>query len=362
MNRKLLKYLALGLLLCAAGCAKKHEPPEPHQVTVTKPISRSVPVYLDYVGHMVANISVQVMAQASGILTNQYFTEGQDVKQGDLLLTIDPRPYEATLARAEAVLQQTTASFQYAKDTTRRYTPLVQEDFVSKQNFDQFVTNEMTTEAQISQSRADVETARINLGYCYITAPMNCITGQLLVKTGNYVDPNAGTVLTTLNQICPILVDFYVPESDLLVIQKHQSKGTLKLFVYPDPAHSHQFEGALTLINNQINTSTGTVLLEGTLPNDSKLLWPGHFVDVRVILEEEKKALLIPTEAVVVGQSGHFVYVVNDQSTIEMRPIKAGQVHGSMRVIESGITPKDQVVVEGQLNIYTGMKVAIKGA
>lgn len=361
-KNKTIVSLTLLSLFALAGCEKKETaPPKLHEVAVTKPIVRNLPVYVDYIGHMVAKTSVTVMSQVSGKITAQYYEEGQEVKRGDLLLVIDPRPYEAALAKAEATLAQTLATLHYNRETTMRYAPLVQQDFISQLNYDQYVTNVLTSEATIGQNEADLEEAKINLGYCYITAPMDCVTGKLQVKTGNYVDANANTELTLLNQIQPILVDFYVPETDLLTIQERQRSGELKLIVFPDPAHKHAFEGMLTLIDNQISTDTGTVLLEGTLSNDEKILWPGHFVDVRLILSEKKDGILVPNEAVLIGQKGHYVFVVKPDSTVVAKNVKVGQRYGDKYIsIESGITAKDIVVSEGQLNLYPGMKVEIK--
>jgi membrane fusion protein, multidrug efflux system len=349
-------------LLCLTGCHKVAPPtPPPHAVNVTKALVCDVPLYVDYIGHMVAKTSVTVMSQVSGNLVSQYFVEGQEVKKGDLLLVIDPRPFEATLAKAKATLEQNLASLHYAKETTTRYTPLVKQDFISQLNYDQYVTNVLVDEAVIKQNQAELETAQINLGYCYIDAPMDCVTGKLQVKTGNYIDANAQTELTLLNQIKPILVDFYVPETDLFTIQQKQKEGSLQLIVYPDAAHKHAYTGQLTLIDNQINTGTGAVLLEGTLPNDDKILWPGHFVDVRVILDERKGALLLPDDAVMVGQKGHYVYIVKADSTIEARTVKIGQRYDDTYIsIDSGIDGSEQIVTDGQLNLYPGMKVAIQ--
>lgn len=349
-------------LACLAGCEKAAPPPpQLPSVVVTKPLICDVPMYVDYIGHLVAKTSVQVMSEVSGTLILQYFEEGQEVKKGDLLLVIDPRPYEAALAKAEATLDQTIATLDYNEETTIRYAPLVQQDFISQLNYDQYLTNVLTSEATIKQNKADLETAKINLGYCYITAPMDCVTGKLQVKPGNYVDATANTELTLLNQIQPMLIDFWVPETDLLTIQEKQRSGELKLIVYPDPAHKHAFEGDLTLIDNQVNTNTGAVLLEGTLPNEEKILWPGHFVDVRLILEEKKDALLIPNEALMVGQKGHYVYVVKADSTIATKYVKVGQRYDDRYTsIESGLTAKDMIVIEGQLDLYPGTKVEVK--
>jgi membrane fusion protein, multidrug efflux system len=360
--KKIHNLVALSLLFGVAGCKKAPPPPpQAHQVTVTKAMVCDVPEYVDYIGHVVAKTSVEVMAQVSGILVAQYFEEGQEVKRGDLLLVIDPRPFEADLAKAKATLAQTCATFHYDKETTVRYAPLVQQDFISQLNYDQYVTNVLVDEAVIGQNQAELELARINLGYCYVTAPMDCITGKLQVKTGNYVDANSGTQLTLLNQICPVLVDFYVPETDLFTIQQKQREGSLKMTVYPDAAHKHAFEGKLTLIDNQVNTGTGAILLEGTFPNENKGLWPGHFVDVRLILDEKKGALLLPVEAVMIGQKGRYVYIVKPDSTIETRYVKVGQVYEDKYVaVESGINGTENIVKEGQLNLYPGMKVEIK--
>ncbi len=355
--------IALISLIFFVGCEKAPPPaPPPHLVSVTKPLVCDVPTYVDYIGHIVAKTSVTVKSQVSGNITGQYFEEGSEVKRGDLLLVIDPRPYEATLAKAEAVLAGSIATLRYAKETTSRYKPLVQQDFISQLNYDQYVTNVLVDEATIGQNQADLETAKINLGYCFIEAPMNCVTGKLQVKTGNYVDANSGTDLVLLNQIQPILVDFYVPETDLLTIQEGQRQGMLKLVVYPDPDHKYSFSGELTLIDNQVDTSTGAVLLEGTLPNSEKLLWPGHFVDVRLIIGEREGALLLPTDAVMVGQNGHYVYTVGPDSTIKVQNVKIGQRYDKTYIsIESGLTSDAQVVTEGQLNLFPGMKVTIKG-
>ena len=361
LRKRSITSLAFLSLLWITGCEKAPAPaPKPHMVSATKPLICDVPYYVDYIGHMVAKTSVTVMSQVSGELIAQYYEEGQFAKKGDLLLVIDPRPYEAALAKAEATLAQTLATLHYDRETTIRYAPLVKQDFISQLNYDQYITNVLVDEAVIGQNQAELETAKINLGYCYITAPMDCVTGKLQVKTGNYIDANASTELTILNQIQPILVDFYVPETDLFTIQEKQRSGELKLIVYPDPAHKHAFYGDLTLIDNQINTNTGALLLEGTLPNDENILWAGHFVDVRLILSEKKNAILLPNESVMVGQKGHFVYVVKPDSTIMVKNVKIGQRYDDTYIsIESGITAKDVVVTEGQLNLYPGMKVEI---
>ncbi len=355
--------LLFPILAWLSGCEKAAPPPPPpHLVSVTNPIVCNVPTYVDYIGHLVAKTQVTVMSQVSGNIIAQYFEEGQEVKRGDLLLVIDPRPFQAALAKAKATVEQTYATLNYAKETTLRYGPLVQQEFISELNFDQYLTNVLVDEAIFKQNQADLEIAKINLGYCYIDAPMDSVTSKLQVKVGNYVDANANTQLLLLNQINPMLVDFYVPETDLFTIQEKQRSGDLKLIVYPDAAHKHSFTGELTLIDNQVNTGTGAILLEGTLPNKDKILWPGHFVDVRLILSEQKDALLLPEEAVMIGQKGSYVFVVKSNMTVDARSVKVGQRYEDKWIsIQSGIKETDTIVTEGQLTLYPGMKVEIKG-
>lgn len=353
--------ISIIVIVGIVGCSKPPVPaPPPHAVAVTQAVMKDVPIYREYVGHVVAKINVQVMSQASGVIVEQRFIEGQEVKKGDLLLVIDPRPYQASLQQAEAVLEQTYATLQFNQEKTMRYASLVQKEFVSQLDYDQYVTNVMVDEAMIKQNQAQIEQAKINLGYCYIMAPMDSVTGKLQVKPGNYVDAMSNTTLTTLTQIQPILVDFYVPETDLLLIQEQQRKGNLELYAFPDPSHQCIFKGDLTLIDNQVNTNTGSILLEGTFANEEKILWPGHFVDVKLILGTQKNALLLPTEAIMVGQAGNYVYVVKGNSTIEMRPITVGEKYDQMTSVLSGITGSEKIVTQGQLNLYSGMKVAIQ--
>lgn len=331
-----------------------------HQVLVYEAITQDLPVFLTYTGQLVPNISVSVKAQASGIIIEQYFIEGSSVKEGDLLLVIEPLPYEATLAKNKAILAQTYASLKYAQETTTRYKDLVKEDYISQLNYDQYVTNVLTNEAQIKQNIADIEIAKINLDYCYIRAPMDCVTGQLQLKPGNYIDEAYNTVLVVLNQIQPILVNFYVPETDLLQIQMKQQKAPLPLEIFLDVDQEISFPGTLSLIDNQVNSATGAILMQGTLPNADKLLWPGVFTDVRVMLEEHNSAIAVPTEAVLIGLKTPYVYIVGKDGLISMKEVKLGQRHKGLTVIASGIEEGDLVVSQGQLNVYPGLKVEIQ--
>ena len=299
------------VFLVFSGCSpKKRTPPTLPYVTVAEVKVEERPLYLEYVGHVEANQSVEVRAQVAGMLMGQYFMEGQPVGYGDTLLMIDPRPFEAALAKAEGELAQNLARLRQAQDTKMRYEKLLLDNFVSQLDYDQFVTNVYTAEADVQKAYADVATARINLDYCTIKAPLDAVASKLLIDVGNYV-PIGGTPLLTLNQVTPIRVRFNVPEKDLPRILEANNQSPLKVIV---SLQQQEIEGALFLINNQVDIKTGTILIEALFPNEDKKLWPGEFVDVRLILEIKKEALVIPSQALFVGQEGLYVYVVKSSS------------------------------------------------
>lgn len=353
-----IKLLLFCSLLCS--CQKKKPVIKTHEVVATHALKQTVEVYKDYVGTISAKSSIQVHAQVSGILVGQYFMEGQFVQKGDLLLVIDPRPYQASLDKAKAEYFQTFTQLRLAEDTLQRYAKLAEQDYISQINYDQYMANFLEQKAVLGQSFADLENAKINLKYCYIHSPIDAITGKLQFKPGNYINTNQDTTLTLLNQIDPILVDFSVPETDLFTIQKHSQESFLKLYIFPTLDHSVRFEGQLTLIDNQINTATGTVLLEGILDNHDHLLWPGHFVDVRLVLEK-KESLILPSQAIGVGQNGHYVYTINKNMEVETIPVIIGQRYeNGTTSIESGISTIDVIVAEGLLDLYPSKKVTIQ--
>jgi multidrug efflux system membrane fusion protein len=343
------------------GCEKKPPlPPTVYPVTTVMPITRDAPLYFEYVGHVEAFKVVDVKSQVEGVLVKRHFEEGQEVKKGDLLITIDPRPYEAALQRAEATVALNRANLKLAEETARRYARLVTQDYVAKLDYDQYLTNVAVTKAQVEQSIADLEEAKINLGYCYIRAPMDSITSNVIVYEGNLI-PNAGDEpLVTLTQIVPIYVNFFIPEKDLPLIQSYQKKGCLQTEAFLNHDYSHSFEGTLTSINNRVDESTGTILLQATFPNDNKCLWPGEYIDVRLIYDVAKNALLLPSQAIQVGQSGPYVYIVKEDQTVEMRNIITGQREDDYTIVKKGLKEGETVVLEGQLNLSPGAKVSIK--
>ena len=347
------------LILCSCG-KKKIETPSLPYVTVSKVDVKDMPLYLEYVGHVEANQIVNLKAQVAGMLNGQYFIEGQAVKAGDLLLTIDDRPFLASLAQAEGDLSQNVAKLKQAEDTRDRYAQLIQDNFISQLDYDQFVTNVYSLEGAVQQSYASVATAKINLGYCTIASPIDGVTSKLLINVGNYI-PVGGQALLTLNQIMPIKVQFNVPEKDLPRIAAANLKEPLKVIAF---VQGQPVEGQLSLIDNQVDINTGTLLIEAMFPNDDEQLWPGQFVDVRLILDIKKNAITVPTQAVFVGQDGFYVYVVKSSSLnndeVELRQVILSQREDKEILIEKGLNPNEVVVLDGQINLKPGTQVTIQ--
>ncbi len=352
-----MKYMCALFLLFSACSKVQKPPPAPPYVTIGEASFQDVPFYFEYVGHVEAYQSVEIKAQVAGLMNGQYFIEGKEVKAGDLLVTIDDLPFQAALSKAEAELAQNIATLRQARETVERYSLLVKESYISQLDYDQYITNVYTTESAIKQNYADIKTAQINLNYCTITAPISGVTSKLLINVGNYIPVGGASPLMTINQVKPIKVQFNAPEKDLPHITLARSKEPLKVIAYLQGA---PIEGQLSLIDNQVNTGTGMILLEAVFPNEDMHLWPGEFVDVRIILEIKKNATMIPAQAVLLGQDGPYIYVLNENRTAELRPVTPGLKEGSMVVIEKGVSPGETVIVEGQINLSPGSAVTIR--
>lgn len=353
--------MIIPFLILLGACGKAPPPPaKTVSVSTTEAVSCTVPIYYDYVGHVVPYNIVQIVPQVQGYLTNVYFEQGQEVKEGDLLCTIDVRPYKATLAQTEAVLAQTVAALRYSEDTVERYAKLVQDDFVSQLDFDNYVTNVLSNEAIIKQNLAQIEIAKLNVEFCYLKAPMNAVTGVLQIDEGNFIQAGVPNPIVTLNQIQPVYVQFYVPEDDLAKIREAQAKNPLTTRVFLEGEEDKFHDGDLTLINNQVDVSTGSIMLEATLTNEDKALWPGQFTAVRLFIGEIDNAIILPSQAVQIGQNGPYVYVVKDDLTVELRNVKKGEVVGDYCVISSGVAVGEKIVLEGQVNLMPGAKVSLE--
>ncbi len=383
--------LASVAALALAGCEGKttqafDRPPTP--VTVAAAIGQDVPIYLDEIGKCVAREVVSVQPQVSGRITEIHFTDGADLKIGDMLFTIDPRPFQAELQRVDANLARDSAvekqaEANLAKDTiqakngevqAQRYADLIKQEGVTKEQYDQVRTDAEALQATVTADRAAVgsaqqaiqvdqaaiESAKVQLGYCYIRSPINGRAGHRLVDIGNVVAANTGSLLV-IQRLAPIYADFTVTENDLTAVQRNMKLGSLKVEVrLPDQADP-PIAGELTFLDNAVQEASGTVMLRATVPNSNHRLWPGRFVRVRLVLSTIHDAVLVPAAAPQMSAKGPFVYVVKD-STAEMRPVRIGQRQADMVVIEQGVKPGERVVVNGQVGVTPGGRVHIQNS
>jgi len=354
-------FLAAGLLFNSCGKKKAQgfeRPPAP--VTTVAAAQRDVPVYLDEVGKCVAREVVTIQPQISGRITELHFVDGADVQKGDLLFTIDPRPFQAALDAAEANLTQAKAAADFAKVQYERGKMLVETKAIAQQEYDQRKNALDVGLAQVEQNTAAVETARLNLQYCSIRSPIDGRTGRRLVDIGNVVTAN-NTSLLTIQRLDPIYADFTVTENDLTAVQQNMKRGSLQVEVRLPDEPAKPIPGSLTFLDNAVQNATGTVNLRATVPNRDHRLWPGRFVKIRLILATLPGAILIPAAAPQQSAKGEFIYVVKDDGTAEFRPITTGQRQGDLVVVESGLKAGEQVVVSGQIGIAPGGKVHVLG-
>jgi multidrug efflux system membrane fusion protein len=313
-------------------------------VTIAKVVAKDVPLYLDEIGTCAAYETVQVQAQVNGVIIGRHFQDGSDVKKGDLLFTIDPRPFQAALdqAKAQAELDQVTL---------KRQEDLRARKVISQQDYDTAVAN-------AQKSQAATEAAQVNLDWCYIKSPINGRVGLRNVDVGNLVGPSTPS-LVTIQGLDPIYTDFTVAENDLPLVRKYLGGSNVKVQTYLADGSITPRTGDLYFIDNAVQPGSGTVKARGVTPNPDRALWPSEFVRVRFILDMLKNATLVPAQAVQVSQSGPFVFVVKPDNTVELRPVKPGQrQEGDLTVVENGVKPDETVVVTGQLALAPGAKVA----
>jgi len=349
-------------MLALAGCEKAAAPAfqrPPATVAVAEAVAEDVPVYLDTVGKIVARELVSIQPQVSGRITGIHFTDGADLKKGDALFTIDPRPYQAQLDAAAGNLAQAEAALAFARIQLARGEQLVETKAISQQEYDTRKNSLDIAEAQVQQGRAAVENAQLNLQYCSIRSPIDGRAGRRLVDIGNVVTGNSGSLLT-VQRLDPIYADFTVTENDLTAVQKNMRRGALDVEVrLPDEPDS-ALTGALTFLDNAVQDGTGNVTLRATIPNPERRLWPGRFVKVRLVLSTLPGAILVPAAAPQMSARGQFVYVVKQDTTAELRLVQTGQRHGDLIVVDKGLGAGERVVVNGQLGVTPGGPVRIE--
>ena len=352
---------AASVLLVLVACT---DPKKAKSTTVPVSVAhveqRDVPYEIDATGTVEPLQTVSVSAQVGGILTHIDFKEGDDVKQGQVLFQIDPRPFQAALEQARAGLAKDSAQLTTAQQDEQRFDQLVQKDYVTQQQYDQAKANALSARATVEADQALVQTAQLNLEYATIRSPIAGRAGAILLKEGNLVHA-AGTPLVVINQIKPITARFAVSAVHLPIIRKYQS-DTLSVVAQPATGLGAPSRGTLSFLDNAVDTTTGTIMMKGRFANPDGVLWPGEFVNVALELYLEKGAIVVPTTAVVQSQSGTSVFTVDDKGVAEQRPVQVERVAGDMSIIEKGLTPGLTVVTDGQLNITDGTKVQIQSA
>jgi len=389
------------------GCVNKAQqnferPPAPVQIAVST--SQDVPTYLDAIGKTVAREVVSIQPQVSGRITKIHFTDGSNVRRGDMLFTIDPRPFEANLKQAqanlsrdgaikkqaEANLAREIAAAKWGLVQVERYRTLVEQGVVPREQYEQYRANYDSLKANVEAARATVgsaaetmrvdaaaiESAKVQLSYCYIRSPIDGRAGQRLVDIGNVVSPGgsnntstSGTgdgtpsnALLVIERLDPIYADFTISQSNLTAVQQEMREGRLRVEVLLPDSGDLPVVGQLTFLDNAVQNATGQVNLRATIPNTGHRFWPGRFVNIRLVLSTIHSAVLVPASAPQMSATGSFIYVVKQDSTAEQRAVQLGQRQGDLIVVETRIQAGERIVVNGQLGVTPGGKVLVEQA
>ena len=386
---------------CANKAAQQGFERPPAAVSITAAVAQDVPTYLDAIGRTVAREVVSIQPQVSGRIMKIHFTDGADVKKNDMLFTIDSRPFEASLRQAqanvsrdnalkkqaEANLAREVAQAKWGNVQLKRYGTLVEQGVVPREQYEQLRANQDSLNANVGSASAAVhsadeairvdtaavESAKVQLSYCFIRSPIAGRAGQRLVDVGNVANPggssgnsssggssgNSGALLV-IERLDPIYADFTISQNDLAEVQQQMRAGRLRAEVRLPETSDEPVIGQLTFLNNAVENTTGTVNLRATIPNAGHRFWPGRFVNIRLVLNTIHQAVLVPAVAPQMSAKGSFVYVVKEDSTAEQRPVTLGQRQGDLVVIENGVAAGERVVTTGQLGVTPGGKVRIE--
>ena len=323
-------------------------------------VARDVPQYLQGIGTVQAFNSVTVKTRVDGPIVKVAFTEGEEVKQGDLLFQIDPRPYQAALEQALAAREKDVAQLQTAQADLVRYGQLVGSGFQTRQSFDQQKGLVAQFQAAIKGDEAQIDTARLNLGYTNIVSPIDGRLGARLVDLGNLVHTSDNTALVTIAQLKPIFVSFTLAQSTLDDIRQYQRQAPLDVVALSGDSKTQLAEGKLTLIDNAIDQATGTIHLKATFTNQDERLWPGEFVNLRLILRVRRGVATVPAQTVQEGPNGDFAYVISKDDSVVRRSVEIAVVQDGVAVVSKGLTPGERVVVEGQYRLTDGARVKLQ--
>jgi len=331
-------------------------------VLVATAVQKSMPIKILAVGNVESISTVSIKSQVTGVITKVHFKEGQNVKKGDLLYTIDPRPLETALKQAEAALARDTAQLQNAREQARRYAELVEKQYVSREQYDQIRTNADALESVVIADKAAVENARVQLSYCYIYSPIDGQVGTYLLTEGNLIRTNDANPLIVINQVTPIYVTFSVPEQHLTEIKKRMAAGNLHVDAKFQSDEGRAEQGTLVFIDNAVDRSTGTIKLKAEFSNRDRRLTPGQYINVGLTLTTELDAVVVPADAIQVGTDGQQVFVVQPDKRVEMRSVIVARTNNGEAVVTKGVNPGDQVVTDGQFLLSPGARVEIKNS
>jgi multidrug efflux system membrane fusion protein len=330
-------------------------------VLVAQAAKQDVPVEIQGVGTVQAYSFVSIRSQVTDEIVKVHFREGQEMKAGDLLFTLDPRPFEAALNQAKANLQRDEAQMVNGRLSFERTSNLFASKIASQADYDSAEAAYQSAQSTVVADQAAITNAQVNLSYTAIRSPIDGRTGNLTVKEGNVVK-SPDDVLVTLTQIRPIYVAFAVPEQYLPAIRRRASESTLRVQAFASGDTNDLAQGDLTFIDNTVDTNTGTILLKATFANTNEVLWPGQFVQATLALSNLVGVTVVPSQAVQAGQNGEFIFVVKPDQSVEARPVVAGLTYDGAQVISSGLRPGETVVTDGQVRLKSGAKVEVKTA
>ncbi len=332
-------------------------------VTVERAISKTIPVYYDFVGSTESIQSVNITARVEGYLTDRNFKDGQNVDEGELLFIIDPRPFEASLDESKAQLEKDRAALNYSLEQVARYQPLVKKQYITKDEYDQYVTQSDEALAAVKADEAQVVQAELNLSYCYMDAPFSGRIGRRLVDVGNLVGVTGqDNTLATLVKLDPIYVYFSPTERDIALLMQQYSKGKLKVYIILPDEKLYPEEGYVDFIDNTVDQNTGTLTMRAVIPNPDKIILPGQYTRIRLYVEDQQGAILVPQKAIKSEQGENVVYVLGDDNKVKTTKVTTGAEYKQYIVIKKGLKAGEVVVTNGLQKIQAGSEVDPKYA
>ncbi|WP_320175997.1 efflux RND transporter periplasmic adaptor subunit [Maridesulfovibrio sp.] len=360
-HRFMIVLIAILFCLLLAGCKDEKKnaggyPPAP--VTVAKARLENTSYYLTAIGTVKAVDTITVRSRVTGYLSKTFINDGQYVTKGQQLFTMDPSPYEASIGQLRAELASDITKYEQAKKDYNRYRDLVRRKVVSEENYEEKRLDMKTASDAIAVTKAKLTDAKNDLNYCFIRSPIDGLAGYVTPTEGNLIEENKDE-LVVINKISPIAVNFYLPQKYLAEVQKYSANKTLEVLAITEGRDKPE-NGELTFIDNNVDTKTGTIWMQGRFANTNKALWPGNYVEIRLKLYDED-VINIPMEATCTGPKGNFVWIAHSNNTVDMRPVMVDRRAGKMDIISNGLKDKETIVTDGQLRLYPGAAIAIKG-